>query len=726
VALAAGAAGLLLWVTPPGIALEERLGHYVLFHLRGPLPAPPEIVVVGQDRAAAESLGLPPTILRWPRHLHARAVQRLTALGATVIAFDLLFSTADPVDDEAFADALRRAGAVVLLGGLERRISGGDGGASIAIDQPIDPIPVLAEAATAIAHFPLPKVPARVDRYWTFYGVAGLPTLPAVALQVAARDLAIPWAALLAADPALPRSAVEDWSGPAVVAAMQALHAALRARPQSAEGLRERLRRSVLGEVERRRLAALVALYSGEDSRYLNFRGPAGSVRTLTYAALLADPPEQAGAAIGDLSGKIVFIGVSERASSNQRDAYDTVFSGTDGINITGVEIAATAYADLAQGTSPERSSAGAAAVFFVVALALGAVAATRQMLVLLGAGAAFAAAILAAGWYAFLAHSWILPVAGPVLLQIPAALLAAAWCLRNEESRRRERMAGAARQYLPDEVVRSLASGPLHGSARPAGESRFLVCLASDIEGFTSVSERLPPQRVQSILNEYFRGMFEVMQRHGGTISDISGDGVMCVWSAPGHSAASCAAALGAALELLDVVREFNHAHPDQMFPTRIGIHAGSALLGIVGGAGRYASTIVGDVANTASRIETLNKHLGTRLLASGEVFDQVSGFAFRHMGEFLLAGKSEAIRVAEVLGPGGEPRAAALATSFAKGFAAFQSRHWDEAAIAFEALLRHYPEDGPSAYFLSQALQRRAAPGDAADRLVSHIDRK
>jgi adenylate cyclase len=308
-------------------------------------------------------------------------------------------------------------------------------------------------------------------------------------------------------------------------------------------------------------------------------------------------------------------------------------------------------------------------------------------------------------------------------LFQIPVGVLTAAWCLRAEERRRQERMAGAARQYLPEEVVQSLASGPLRGSPRLAGEVRHSVCLASDIEGFTTLSERLPPQAVQSLLNQYFHAMFEVMQRHGGIISDIAGDGVMCVWSAPVYTASACVAAVAAAVELLEAVEKFNLAHPGHMLPTRIGIHAGSALLGIVGGAGRYASTIVGDVANTASRIEGLNKQLGTRLLASEEALNEVTGFVLRPLGEFLLAGKSEPIRVSEVLGAIGDPRKAALASAFAEAFEAFQSHAWDESVRMLEALLRSYPDDGPTRYFLSRALRFRAAPKEAPAVLVARV---
>jgi adenylate cyclase len=344
-------------------------------------------------------------------------------------------------------------------------------------------------------------------------------------------------------------------------------------------------------------------------------------------------------------------------------------------------------------------------------------------MLALLAAGALIAAAVLVVGWYALLTECWLLPVASPILFQIPVGVLTATWCLRAEERRQRRRMAGAARQYLPEQVVRSLASGPLRGSSNLAGEVRYSVCLASDIEGFTTLSERLLPQAVQSLLNQYFQNMFEVMQRHGGTISDIAGDGVMCIWTAPAVAVSARTSAVSAAVDLLDAVEQFNLVHPNDMLPTRIGIHAGSALLGIVGGAGRYASTVVGDVANTASRIEGLNKQLGTRLLASEEALNQVTGFVLRPLGEFLLAGKSEPIRVSEVLGGVGNPCTAALASAFAEAFEAFQTRAWDDCVKMLEAILRSCPDDGPSRYFLSRALRFREAPKEAPAALIPRV---
>lgn len=284
--------------------------------------------------------------------------------------------------------------------------------------------------------------------------------MPSVVLQLAARDIASRWVELLAAEPELPSFGKEDWTGKNVIAAMQKLHAALRAKPDAAERLRARVQAADWSNPDKQRLLALIALYAGEDSRYLNFRGPAGSIHTISYAAALSGPSETADAAIGDLSGKVVFVGVSELHSASQADSYDTVYSGLNGINVTGAEIGATAFADLAEGSSPRRPVEVPVVEIVLVAFAIAGAASFGRMLVLLAAGVLVAAAVLVVGWSAFLTEHWLLPVANPLLFQIPVGVLTAAWCFRAEERRRQERMAGAARQYLPQEVVQSLASG--------------------------------------------------------------------------------------------------------------------------------------------------------------------------------------------------------------------------------------------------------------------------
>src|SRR5215469_18217264 len=114
VALVGALVGLLLNTNLVGGRIEDRLGEFILFHLRGSGPAPPEVIVLAEDRASAEALGLPPGNRPWPRALHAKAIEKLTAHGAAVIAFDFMFGTPDPDNDDILAAALRKAGCVVL------------------------------------------------------------------------------------------------------------------------------------------------------------------------------------------------------------------------------------------------------------------------------------------------------------------------------------------------------------------------------------------------------------------------------------------------------------------------------------------------------------------------------------------------------------------------------------------------------------------------------------
>src|SRR5207342_2155036 len=95
-----------------------------------------------------------------------------------------------------------------------------------------------------------------------------------------------------------------------------------------------------------------------------------------------------------------------------------------------------------------------------------------------------------------------------------------------------------------------------------------------------------------------------------------------------------------------------FNERHPSSPLPTRFGLHAGFAVLGAIGGAGHFATALIGDVTNTAARIESLNKQLNTRILASEEVLADVDGIVVRRLGTFILVGKAQAVRVAEILG--------------------------------------------------------------------------
>jgi adenylate cyclase len=177
-------AGIAFALTPFALAWEEETGLAWLFRLRGPRPAPANVVVVAMDGASAQALGQPLQPAQWSRALHARLIDTLQQAGARVIAFDVAFVSASktPGDDEMLANALSRARQVVLLDLVRLQDTGLD---EARVEQRLPPTDALAEVAAAHGPFVLPKPGGSVHAYWLRKpGVGGAETLPLLALRI--------------------------------------------------------------------------------------------------------------------------------------------------------------------------------------------------------------------------------------------------------------------------------------------------------------------------------------------------------------------------------------------------------------------------------------------------------------------------------------------------------------------------------------------------------------
>ena len=187
-------------------------------------------------------------------------------------------------------------------------------------------------------------------------------------------------------------------------------------------------------------------------------------------------------------------------------------------------------------------------------------------------------------------------------------------------ERRRRERLRSDFARYVPPAVVDALAAA----GAAPAlhGERRVLTLLFSDLAGFTSASEHLPPEAVAQALNAYFSRMTHTVHEHGGTVDKFIGDAVMAFWNAPltdpDHAtrALACAQAMQADMATL---RAQWQGTPFADVRLRTGVHTGEAAVGHLGSDERFTYTAVGDAVNTAARLEGANKAFGTSTLLSG-----------------------------------------------------------------------------------------------------------
>jgi adenylate cyclase len=697
---------VLLSVLPPILELDESVGLSLLFAARGPRPAPEQVVVVNISRDAAAGVGQTGETDEWPRALHGALIDSLNAEHANTIAFDLIFDEPRE-DDSELSDAMRRARNVLLV---ERVVT--EDLAEGVKDERRMPVAPLTAASLATAPFTLPSFPMRVSQFWVFGPASGdTPSLPAVALQAYLLPYYAEFVALLdAAAPslarAIPATGNELAESHELGNVMGRIRAQFQRDPRLADALREGARRRPPGP-DAAALAALIELYAGSDSRYLNYYGPPQTIATIPYDRASASLDEI------DVSGKMVFVGYSEPRQSEQLDDFYSVFTQRSGANLSGVEIGATAFANLLEQRSivPLAMPAHLMLVLIWGAL-LGVVigaSSTRRAFALGGA-----AAVIYAAWVYWLFADQALwwPILVPLFVQVPAATVLALLLNYEDVARQRERVQRALGYYVPKAVVNRLAEQSV-----TAETSRQLLqgtCLFTDAEEYTTVSEALRPEDLAALMNDYYKVMFGVVAEHGGLVADTSGDSMVAIWATAEPSAVPRGRACRAALAIVEAVAKFNEDRGSQQLPTRVGLESGELLLGNIGAEERFEYRAIGDIVNTASRLQGLNKLLGTRVLASEGTIRDVRELVTRRVGTFLLRGKRAPVRVYEPLGIRHErvDGREELTVAFAAALAHFDRGHWSDASREFAAILRRFPNDGPSSYYAALSAEYAAGP--------------
>jgi len=262
---------------------------------------------------------------------------------------------------------------------------------------------------------------------------------------------------------------------------------------------------------------------------------------------------------------------------------------------------------------------------------------------------------------------------------------------------------AALSRHFSPELAKRLAASGEGEGIEV---QWRDVATIFTDITGFTSLVETAPPEALGKLLNEYVGGMTEIVFAHEGTVAKIIGDAIQVLFNAPGDQPDYATRAVACAHELDAWAQEFRarqHATGITFGATRIGIHAGPALVGNFGGNRYFDYTAYGDSINIAARLEAANKHLGTRICVSASVAEAAENFQGRPVGELMLRGRSEPLRAFEPLPPEkyDAPETALYAEAFAKMAAG------DAAAMpAFAALVGMHADDSLAGFHLRRLL--------------------
>jgi adenylate cyclase len=698
--------------------LEEDIELGLLFQLRGPTRAPSDVVVVSIDRESSEHLKVSHNPDRWPRSLYAELVDKLRGAGARIIVFDVYFiEPRSNEEDSALARAIGKARDVVLAEPLRVReiaasLSGDDGARDHRIVQSVKPIAPIAQSAFASAPFVLPRIPVRVSQYWTFQPEAGdSPTFPIVAFQSYAIPVFDDFIGLLrkvrperAGN--LPVDSGSFDSEPGAVASIRTIRQVFEGDESIVWDMTAELERSKLLEgdpIKRSLLLALIHMYGGAPRRYLNYYGPPRTLATLPFHRALTLEQNTVDEKPMDLKGKVVFVGLSEILLAEKQDSFHTVFSKANGVFVSGVEIAATAFANLLE-NKPIRPIGTLPYLLIILAWGIVIGVICRMTATMVGALAVVGLSIfyLFTAGYQFKADGAWFPIVIPLFVQAPLGFFGAVLLNYFETNRERQNIRNALSYYVPTEVVSQMARNRV--DMRRGGETVYGVCLFADAAGYTSFSERFEPRDLRDIMHRYFEATFAPIHKTGGLVVDLKGDSVLAIWKSARPEAALRQQACMAALDLAKAVQEFNRRLDSLQLPTRIGLHAGEIFLGNIGAGEHYEYGVTGDTVNTASRMDGLNKYLGTQILVSAEVMQGLNGFLTREAGTFLLKGKTQPVVVHELLCrlEEAEEKQILACAVFADAQQAFRQRAWGEAKTNFRRCIDLLGEDSLSRFYL------------------------
>ena len=692
-ALAAAAAGVL---DRAGLVArwDNPLSDWRARLLARPSAATPQVKLVLLDQSsldwASQNMGW---AWPWPREAYAPLLDYMKRNGARAVAFDVLYtepSAYGVADDEALGAAAGRFGNFVGAVFLGRQTGQSSAWPAAAATNPIDlegwrslvkSKPALDEEFIApAAAFPVPELAGRAA--W-LANVREVPDGDGVFRR------AMPFR--IFDGQVLPSLGFAGWLA----------------------GLAEK---PVAGRIEQSELVIggrRIPL-DGSGRMILKFRGPSGTHQAFTAAAVIQSelrlleggkPPIADGGVFKDA---YVVFGFS---APGLKDLRPSPMGG----DYPGPEIYATMLDNLLAGDFL-RDAPGGAVWLWVLLLALAAgtaaSAARNGWQTALAAAALLALPVLAGGaaWRAGL----VLPAAG-AMMAVVLALLAGAVINFVLEGRQKMFIKGAFKHYLSAEVIEQIMRDP--NSLKLGGEKRELTIFFSDLQGFSTISERLGPEDLTKLLNDYLSDMTDIILEEGGTLDKYEGDAIIAFWNAPLHQPDHAARAVRASVrcqrKLAERRAEFQE-RTGAVLKMRIGLNTGAVVVGNMGSSNRFDYTVLGDAANLASRLEGANKALGTYMMVAESTWAQTNGaFPGRELGQLTVVGRKTPVRVYEATGLEGEaagPEAAAFAAALAQA----RAGRWAEAAAAFAALA----EDAAAQTYAAKCRTLAAAgPGAAWD---------
>ncbi|MBR1120848.1 adenylate/guanylate cyclase domain-containing protein [Bradyrhizobium lablabi] len=310
--------------------------------------------------------------------------------------------------------------------------------------------------------------------------------------------------------------------------------------------------------------------------------------------------------------------------------------------------------------------------------------------------------------------HGLALPIVEPFVAGIGALVATIGYRFVATDKDRRLLQKSFALYLAPHVINRMLASNKL---PELGGETRNVTVFFSDIEGFSLLAEKMPPDGLVALMNAYLSEMTDIIENHGGYVDKYIGDSIVAVFGAPAddpdHAANAARAALACSARLDELNRDAE-AFRDVKLKQRIGINSGEALVGNFGSSRRFNYSVMSDAVNLASRLEGANKFYGTTVIASeATVAIAGEGFAWRELDAVRVKGRMQPLKIFELLAAAdslSDQQKSEIA-GYAEGLAHWRAGEFTAAAACFE---RSAETDRPASIFLERARQLAANPPD------------
>jgi adenylate cyclase len=426
----------------------------------------------------------------------------------------------------------------------------------------------------------------------------------------------------------------------------------------------------------------------------LNFRGPSGAHKTYSAAAVLQSWLRLQNNQNPPITGKNPFKGCYVFLGFSAPGLYDLRSAPVSGI-YPGAEIHATTLDNLLSTDFIRDAPAPLVFGFFILLAILAGIATAytsgiiKSLLVYLS----FILLPVALCLAAYVQKLWL-----PLVIQelgVAFTLFSAGAIYYSVEGRQKLFIKNAFKQYLSPAVIEELIRHPEH--LKLGGERRELSVFFSDLEGFTGISEKLEPEALTSLLNEYLTAMTDIIQEEGGTVDKYEGDAIIAFWNAPLEQQDHAIRCVRAALRCqnkLAKMRPGIYQRIGKNLNMRIGMNSGPAIVGNMGSHTRFDYTMLGDTVNLASRLEGINKLFGTYTIISQATLERLGGaFPAREVSRVSVVGRDEPARIYEPMSHQEFSARKEDLEVFSQGLAAFYKGRFDEAEKLFAAIADNDP---------------------------------